>query len=200
LDADVVIQNFKELKGKGTKSVVFAGEGEPLLNKSTPRMINELKSIGIDVAMSTNAVLLTKEKSQECLSALTWIRISLNACDSDTYNKIHNTVNKNEYETVIKNIEDAVTFKRRNSLDTTIGVQLVLIRDNCKGLVDLAKMLREIGVDYFTVKPYSKHPQTTCQIDCADYTEFESMENELSSLNSPPEFKVLSSARTDSNE
>jgi cyclic pyranopterin phosphate synthase len=195
LDENIVIENLLRLKDKGTKSVVFAGEGEPLLNKSTPKMINSVKEIGIDVAMSTNAVLLTKEKSEECLSSLTWIRISLNACDSETYNKVHGTKNKDDFETVIKNIKDAVNVKRKESLNTTIGVQLVLLPDNYNGVVDFAKLLRDIGVDYFTIKPFSKHPLSLCDVKEFNYTEFESIENELNKLNSA-QYRVL--ARTNS--
>ena len=50
---------------KGLKSIVYAGEGEPLLHKEAFDIINYTKALGIDAAVSTNGVLLTAEASRE---------------------------------------------------------------------------------------------------------------------------------------
>ena len=42
-------------------------------------------------------------------------------------------------------------------LKTTLGVQDLLLPDNMSQLVNMAKQLSEIGVDYLTIKPYSQH-------------------------------------------
>jgi len=59
------IRNLKEMVPKGVKSIIYAGEGEPLLHREAPDIINKTKSLGIDAAMSTNGVLLTQEVSRE---------------------------------------------------------------------------------------------------------------------------------------
>ena len=88
LSKDVLLPNLKEVSAKGMKSIIYAGEGEPLLNKNAVEIINQTKSYGIDAAMSTNGVLLTKEVSRECLKSLTWIRFSTAGIHEDTYDKI----------------------------------------------------------------------------------------------------------------
>ena len=40
LDEDVLLSNLQDLATKGVKSIIYAGEGEPLLNKATPEIIN----------------------------------------------------------------------------------------------------------------------------------------------------------------
>ena len=89
LDADMFRKRIDEFARKGVKSIIYAGEGEPLLNKNAVDLINDTKQHGIDTAMSTNGVLLTKEVSKECLASLTWIRFSTAAITYQTYDNIH---------------------------------------------------------------------------------------------------------------
>jgi len=61
------------------KSVLYSGEGEPLLHKKISEIIVYTKEVGIDVAITTNGVFLDEQIISECLPYLTWMRISLNA-------------------------------------------------------------------------------------------------------------------------
>jgi cyclic pyranopterin phosphate synthase len=132
----LLLENMKELVRKGTKSIVVAGEGEPLLHKETPNIINHIKSLGMDVAMSTNGVLMTREITQNCLASLTWVRISLNGGNQRVYNEIHGLeASRRDYDKVLGNLETMVAVKRQQKLMATIGVQLVLIPGNFDGLI-----------------------------------------------------------------
>lgn len=158
LDEKVLLDNIKGIADKGLKAVVFAGEGEPLLNNKTPDMINEIKKMGVDIGMSTNALLMNQQISEECLSSLEWVRVSLNAGTSHTYNNIHGKADDFQgIERVFENLSQMIEVKKKHNLKTTIGVQMVLIPDNKDDVVVLAKRLKAIGVDYFTVKPFSWH-------------------------------------------
>ncbi len=159
LDHDLIIKNLKEMTEKGLKSVVLAGQGEPLLNPQTPELIEEIRSLGLDIGMSTNGVLFKKEFSARCLRLLKWVRFSLNAGSSETHQLIHKGTS-NDFDIVLRNIADAVEEKRRKKLGTTIGVQLLLIPENADEVLQLAVKLKDIGVDYFTVKPYYQHPNS----------------------------------------
>ena len=77
LDKKTILRDILQMSKKGLKSVICSGEGEPLLNKDMPDIANEINKYGVDVAMSTNGVLFTKERAEECLSAFTWIRFSM---------------------------------------------------------------------------------------------------------------------------
>ena len=159
LDYNLIITNLKQMAGKGLKSVVLAGQGEPLLNPQTPNLIEEIRSFNLDIGMSTNGVLFKKEFSQRCLGLLKWVRFSLNAGSSETHQLIHKG-KSNDFDIVLNNIADAVEEKRIRKLDTTIGVQLLLIPENADEVLELAIKLKDIGVDYFTVKPYYQHPSS----------------------------------------
>ena len=166
LDLKVLRSCVKEATALGVKSIMYAGEGEPLLHKDIHEIIRMTKIAGIDVSITTNGVLLKKELSVKILKYLSWIRISLNAGTSSSYAKVHRT-KKEDFSKVLDNLKEAVRIKRKGKLSLAIGVQLLLLPENVAGVLDLAKLLKKIGVDYLTIKPYSQHPLSGARLDPA---------------------------------
>ncbi len=193
LDKDILLRNLKQLASKGLKSVVYAGDGEPLLHKDAPQIINCTKEIGIDVALSTNGVLLTPKKSQECLKSLTWIRFSMAGITDATYDKIQKG-SHGDLDKVLSNLQTAVEIKKTQNLNTTIGVQLLLLPDNKDEIVQMGEKLRKIGVDYFTIKPFMQHPQNKHIIQ-VDYSEMQKLEEQTKRLETE-HFKVYFRSHT----
>jgi wyosine [tRNA(Phe)-imidazoG37] synthetase (radical SAM superfamily) len=190
IDKDLLIKRFSEMFKAGVKSIMFAGEGEPLLNKNMTEIANETKKIGLDIAMSSNGVLLNKEVVEKCLPSFSWIRISLNAGTPRNYMEIHKT-NESDFYKVFENLKYITEYKVQKKCNTTIGVQLLLIPQNFDEVTTLASKLKEVGVDYFTVKPYSQHPSSNNKIG-VDYSiekvlELEDDLNKISNKN----FKVM---------
>lgn len=177
LDKDVIIRDIRHMASKGLKSVICSGEGEPLLNKNLSKIIKGIREIGVDVAMASNGVLLTKEFVDECLGDLTWIRFSIASTELDSYSKIHRG-KSGDLEMVKKNLAYAVQYKKNHNCQTTLGVQCLLIQDNFSQIVKQAKELREIGVDYFTIKPYSQHLHSKNHLQ-VDYNELLDLEREI---------------------
>lgn len=156
LDKQILLKNMKSMYEHGLKSVICAGEGEPLLNPNMPDIANGMKSYGLDVALSSNGVLLTEEVSKECLKAFTWIRFSIASMEESSYNFIQRG-NAGDLEKVCNNLEAAVKVRFDQKLKTTLGAQCLLMKENIEQLPLMAKELRDIGIDYLTVKPYSHH-------------------------------------------
>lgn len=182
INSGVLIDNLEKLALRGMKSIIYAGEGEPLLHQEAPDIINKTKGFKIDVAMSTNGVLLTPEVSKECLKSLTWIRFSIAGITDTTYDKIQRG-RQGDLSKVLSNMEEAVKVKREQHLNTTLGVQLLLLPDNKNEIIQMGKELKKIGVDYFTIKPFSQHPQSK-NILQVDYKELISLEKEINELQS----------------
>lgn len=177
LDKDMIVRNVRQMRGHGLKSVVCSGEGEPLLNRNMPEMALEMKGAGVDVAMASNGVLLERGITESCLQAFTWIRFSMAAIHEDTYRKIHRG-KEGDLKKALENIAYAVEWKKKNSLVTTLGVQCLLIQENRNEILDMAGQLRQMGVDYFTVKPYSQHTQSVNHLE-VDYNELLELEYEI---------------------
>lgn len=177
LDKNTMLRDITCMSKKGLKSVICSGEGEPFLNPEMPDLANCIKACGVDVAVSTNGALFTKEKVEECLAAFTWVRYSIASMEKESYNKIQRG-KVDDLERVKVNLAEAVKVKKDKALKTTLGVQCLLLPGNKKYVLAMAKELRELGVDYFTIKPYSQHlhSENTFYVD---YEEMLELEKEL---------------------
>lgn len=187
INTDVLKKNLAELSAKGIKSIVYAGEGEPLLHSDAPDIINYTKSLGIDAAVSTNGVLFTPDISNDCLKSLTWIRFSVAGINDFTYDKIQQG-KPGDREIVYRNMEEAVRVKKDQNLTTTLGVQMLLLPENKDEAVQMGIELRKIGVDYFSLKPFSQHPQSK-HILQVNYKEMLALEEEMKKLETE-DFKI----------
>ena len=97
--------------------------------------------------------------------------------EQDSYHEIQRG-GPDDLGRVKENLSEAVRFKKDKKLTTTLGVQCLLLPGNMAQLPDMAKTLREIGVDYLTVKPYSQHLHSKNQFEI-DYEEMSDLENQL---------------------
>ncbi len=181
LTLQMLVPNLRIMGEKGVKSIIFAGEGEPLVDPEAADIINFAKECGIDTAMSTNAALLTEDVAEQCLPSLSWVRVSIAAATDKTYEKIHRC-RKGDFRKVLDNMEAAVAVKKRHNLPVTLGAQLLLLPENKDEVIKLAQMVRDIGFDYFTVKPFSPHPSSKSQVN-VDYSEASVIGKELEQYN-----------------
>jgi radical SAM protein with 4Fe4S-binding SPASM domain len=153
------------------------------------------KDRGIDVSMTTNGVLFTKDISDKILKSLSWVRVSLNAGTAKAYAEVHRT-RPEDFNRVLSNLSEAVNIKKKKKLNAIIGVQLLLLPENAKGVLVLAGALKKIGVDYLTIKPYSQHPLSGHRIDSKfKYEGFGYLEDELKKIENK-NFKVIFRAET----
>ena len=145
---------FEDGSRIGLKAVMFAGDGEPLLNPEIEGIVEDAKSFGIDTSFTTNGVYL-KIAIENSLENVSWIKVSMNAGNLETYEKIHRT-NPKDYQKVWKNIQDTVKKREtsKGEIKTAIGVQSLILPDNINSLSELASRASDNGVDYLVIKPY----------------------------------------------
>ena len=158
LDTKFFCKRLKEMGKLGVRSVMFAGEGEPLLHKDLGKFIKIAKSAGLDVSLTTNGSLGNYDIWKEFLPYLTWIRFSVDAGNAKSYSRVHK-VPCNIFNKTVNSIRDAVKVKKDLHLNVTIGVQFLMIKENLSSLEDALGLFSKIGIDYFSLKPYSLHPQ-----------------------------------------
>lgn len=156
LDVSMLKERLSEMGSLGLKSIMYAGEGEPFLHKQMADIIHHTKRSGIDVAITTNSVLLKKSLASEIIHDIKWIKVSLNAGTKDTYAKVHRT-KPADFDRVLGNMSYAVRLKRENKVDCTLGFQLLLLPENRDEVLLLAEKAKDIGMDYLVIKPYSQH-------------------------------------------
>lgn len=178
---DVLERTLTDMAAHSVRSVLFAGAGEPLLykdratGKTLADVILHADHIGLDTELTSNTVLLTEDFCERAFTAKRFrrIRTSINGGDAETYAKIHRTKNPSDFDTVLRNLERAVKIRERLGSGPLLTTQLVAVPEtegkrrrslvmeqypsNVHTIVPLAKRLRDIGVDNFSVKPYKQH-------------------------------------------
>lgn len=168
-----------QMKEAGVKSVLLAGEGEPLVNPHITEMVQVAHEVELDIALNSNGILFDKKVVDETLDKYIWTRFSLQASNEKLYNSIHNG-QIGDFKKFVENMSYATNLKSKNSLDTTIGIQQILINENYRDVLNSAKLAKELGADYFIIKRFSKHPLNTYNVPEDLYKEsmdlFEEME------------------------
>lgn len=157
LDTDMLKTRLTEMGQLGLKSIMYAGEGEPFLHKDMVELTEHTKASGIDVSFTTNATKIGKEAAERVVPVTSWIKVSINGATAETYAKIHQSTPK-DFDRTIENMSYAAELRKKHGYDCTLGMQLLLLPENQHEAVDLAKLAKEIGMDYLVIKPYSQHP------------------------------------------
>lgn len=188
IDTEVMKKALHDMAANGVKSVMFAGEGEPLMHRDVTEIVSFAKMNGLDVAITTNGVLFDKKKLEQLLPVLSWVRFSVDAGTPSTHKKIHCGGSK-DFEKVLTNLRNAVAIKRENNLPVIIGVQFLLIPDNLDDLIPFILTFKEIGVDNVQIKPYSQHPLSKNRF-IIDYSKYQKIEKEIRKY-STPAFQVI---------
>lgn len=153
---DMLITLIRDAKKIGMKSALIAGEGEPTINRAYVRAIEVAGEVGLDMAFNTNAVLFSQDDLMRILPHLSWMRCSVQAATPKLYAQIHDAREK-DFSQAINNIKMAAEIKRKFNLDVSIGVQQVLLKENGHEAASLAQLAKDIGADYYVVKPCHPH-------------------------------------------
>ena len=185
LDYEVLSSAIKDMGQRGVKSIMFAGEGEPLLHKKIVEICEDAGAAGIDISFTSNATVIPSGFYERVLPITSWFKASVNAGTESTYAKIHQT-KPADFNRVLSNLKSMVDHRNNNGLKCTIGAQILLLPENKKEIGILADICsNEIGLDYLVVKPYSQHLYSqTRKYEDLTYEEFLSLEDELQAYNS----------------
>ncbi|MHB8883212.1 MAG: radical SAM protein [Thermodesulfovibrionales bacterium] len=195
LDTGILKERLTEMGRLGVRSVMYGGEGEPLLHKDIADIIVHTKQSGIDVGITTNGVLLARPLAAKILESTSWIKVSLDAGTAGTYAKIHRT-QAADFEHVLQNLTAAVALQEETGSRCTLGAQMVLLPENAAEAETLAQLAREIGLRYLVVKPYSQHHKSYAhEYSSVDYSAFTCLKEKLAAYNDET-FSVIFRERT----
>jgi GTP 3',8-cyclase len=205
LNKDIFSERLDEMGSLGIKSIMYAGEGEPLLHRGIINLTNKAKQAGMDVAFTSNGVLMDQKFVEGCLNNIEWFKASINAGNAETYARIHQT-KEGDFEKVMKNLRFASEYKKRHNLKTIIGAQVVPLPEidgspgNSHTIEDLVIKARdELEIDYVVIKPYTIAPKNDpLGYDRMNYNPILNQMIELAEKHSNKEFNVI--ARVDPTE
>lgn len=142
-----LIDSLAELQAK---AISLTGGGEPTCHPAFADLLRYAFSKGLEVALVTNGSLLHR-LDRQLLHSLRYLRISLDAGSPRSHQRLHRPKNRaSGWEQIISNLRQIC----RNKPGTfTVGVGYLLHPANVHEAYQLALTLRELGVDYFQLRP-----------------------------------------------
>lgn len=139
-----IIDDFKFI---GVKAVTISGGGEPLLYPHLTEMVRRLSKNNIKVAVLTNGSLMNGEIADVLAEEASWVRISMDAADADSYSKIRK-VNLKEFDKVCGNIYE---FAKKQNKRYQLGINFIVMRENHKDVYQFLKLMKKLGVNHVKV-------------------------------------------------
>ena len=166
-----LLDDFAEV---GVKAVSLISDGESTLSKAYVPFIQHASNIGIDVGNATNGWEFEKEKVDQVLPHLTWVRFTVAAGTPEGYSKImfKSKDNTEVFDRAMKNIRYAVELKKKLNLNVTLGIQMVLTPEFADEIIPFSQLALDLGVDYGVIKHCSDDELGTLSID---YSKYEAM-------------------------
>jgi radical SAM protein with 4Fe4S-binding SPASM domain len=187
INKEVMLSALEDMARHEVRSVMFGGEGEPLLHPQIGLFVRKAKEFGLDVAITTNGTSFNAEKRKACLPYLSWVKFSVDAGTPRAYAEIHR-VPERKYAVLLENIRESATYKRKHGLRVTIGTQFLMVPAAMPTIETAVKILRDAGADYVSVKPYSQHPRSINRL-VVDPSVYGDLEDKLKGFSSET-FKV----------
>ncbi|WP_343069463.1 GTP 3',8-cyclase MoaA [Geomicrobium halophilum] len=140
LSFDEIIRSAEQFAALGVKKIRLTG-GEPLLRKDVPELVASLRTIeGIeDVALTTNAVLLTKQAKSLYDAGLERVNVSLDALDPEVFQTMSGRKTK----------PDAVLHGIDAATDAGLGVKVNMVVKkgvNDGEVIPMARYCKQKGI------------------------------------------------------
>ncbi len=146
----------KEFYECGVKAVILIGGGEPLAHPKVGELIDYLGQHDIHVGITTNGYFI--DRYMDTIARYSkWTRISMDAGTAATFDKLRpGKDGKSKFDHVVDNMRKLAKIKTG-----TLGFSYLIrteadgfgITSNVDEIYDACKLARDIGCDYFEVKP-----------------------------------------------
>lgn len=145
-----------ELHHSGVKAVILIGGGEPLAHPAVGQLIEYLGENDIHIGITTNGTFIRKHWKPISEYA-TWTRVSMDAATDEMFNTLRpSKVGKSKFDFIIDNMRMLAEIKQG-----MLGYSFLIQTDadgpgvvsNVHEIYAAAELARDIGCDYFEVKP-----------------------------------------------
>lgn len=126
----------------GVQSFILTGGGEPTINPDFNKITDYLEGKGIAYGVNTNMQVLRK-----CHPV--FMKISIDTGDSGRYKVLRGV---DGLTRALKNIEEYCNYRRKENIDTKVGVQCVCM--DKEDVISFYEAIKMLDVDYIYFRPY----------------------------------------------
>lgn len=133
--------------GAGVRSIVWSGGGEPTTHPKWREIVQWAADLGYEQGMYTMAGLLSESDARHLTKCLTWVVVSLDAADAETYGR--------EKGVPAQRFDAAVRGARwlAEQADAVVGISFLLHAGNWTRAAEMLQLGTNIGADYVTFRP-----------------------------------------------
>jgi MoaA/NifB/PqqE/SkfB family radical SAM enzyme len=168
INRQVIFDFLEDCARIGVKGISFVSDGESTISPVFVDAVKRGHELGLSMAVGTNAFVFNRRKLEELLPSLTYLRVNISAGERDRYAEIMG-VKPHWFDRVVQNIRDMVDIKKKNGLDVTIGLQMVLMPQYEDQIMPLAELGKELRPDYLVIKHCSDNEDGDLGVDYSKY-------------------------------
>lgn len=146
----------QEFYENGIKGVILIGGGEPLAHPAIGDFMEYLGTHDIHIGITTNGTFINKYL-ETIAEHSSWTRVSMDAATSETFKILRPSKGgKSKFDSIIENMKQLAKVKKGTMgysylIQTPFDGQGVV--SNVHEIYQAAELARDIGCDYFEVKP-----------------------------------------------
>ncbi|MCU7960606.1 MAG: radical SAM protein [gamma proteobacterium symbiont of Bathyaustriella thionipta] len=187
----------------GVKGVILIGGGEPLAHPAIGDFMKYLGERNIHIGITTNGTFIGKYK-EIIAEYSSWTRISMDAATTEMFGKLRPSKGgKSKFNHIVENMRQLAEIKK-GKLGYSYLIQTSADGDgvvsNIHEIYQAAELARDIGCDYFEVKPSYQFREGVDHALMIHNKEFmEKAKNEISHLDDlvTDDFEILKAINLD---
>lgn len=146
-DTALVLRTLDELAhADGVRSIVWSGGGEPTTHPDWLAIVEYAAVLGFEQGMYTLGGLLTDEAAARLAKVASWVVVSLDATDAETY-AAEKGVPASRFTAACHGVTALIGHK------ATVGVSFLLHGQNYHRADDMLALARSLGATYTTFRP-----------------------------------------------
>ncbi len=146
-DAEWIANEFANI---GLLSINISGGGEPLINKYTPDLIDQLKKQNIQVGLVSNGYGINSGMAARLLEGCTWIRFSINGNEKGIFDSVNGV--QNGYAATMAAMGKIIKVKKEIGSSCVIGLNYVITELNYMDAYSFAALTKKIGFNFVGYK------------------------------------------------
>jgi cyclic pyranopterin phosphate synthase len=146
-DSATVVTGLIQMAALGVKSIVWSGGGEPTTHPEWQKAVEAAAACGLEQGMYTLGGLLDDAGAQLLAEHCTWVVVSLDCQDAQTYSK-EKGVPEARFYSACDGVRRLASHKK-----ATVGVSFLLHGNNWYDVRRMYTLGMELGADYVTFRP-----------------------------------------------
>jgi len=140
------LQLLDEFKSAGALGVQFTGGGEPTVHKHHEDIFEKTLHLGMRASLVSNGLKWSKRLRTEILPNFSWVRVSIDAGNRETYALIRKT-NPMNWDHVWRNVEELAASIKKNKSQCVLGLGFVVTPYNWEEIPDFVRKAARSGAD-----------------------------------------------------